>query len=76
MLRLGVFPVILLRPNAAVERRRAGLSSAPHAHNEMAHVRRARDDVSPESSYEKVDTRWLVALALELNRRSVSERRV
>ena len=31
--------------NAAVERRRAALSSAPHVHNEMAHLRRARDDV-------------------------------
>jgi hypothetical protein len=31
--------------NAAVERRRAALSSAPHVHNEMSHVRRARDDV-------------------------------
>ena len=31
-------------PNAAVERRRAALSSAPHVHNEMAHLRRARDD--------------------------------
>src|SRR6476469_4625643 len=32
--------------------------------------------LSPESSYEKVDTRWLVALSVELNRRTVPERRV
>ena len=32
-------------PNAAVERRRDYVSSAPQVHNEMAHVRRARDDV-------------------------------
>jgi hypothetical protein len=31
--------------NAAVERRRVALSSATHVHNEMAHVRRARDAV-------------------------------
>jgi hypothetical protein len=29
-------------PNAAVERRRDHVSSAPHVHNEMAHMRRAR----------------------------------
>ena len=54
--------------NAAVERPRAALSSAARVHNEMTHLRHARDDVSPESSLEKVDTRWLVALALELHR--------
>jgi hypothetical protein len=31
--------------NAAVERRRAELSSALQAHNEMARLLRARDDV-------------------------------
>jgi hypothetical protein len=31
--------------NAAVERRRAALSSAQQAHNEMARLLRARDDV-------------------------------
>lgn len=31
--------------NSAVELRRAALSSAPHVHNEMAHLRRACDDV-------------------------------
>jgi hypothetical protein len=31
--------------NAAVERRRGHLSSAPRVHNGMTHVRRARDDV-------------------------------
>jgi hypothetical protein len=45
-------------------------------HNEMAHLRRARDDVSPESSVEKVDTRWLDAVALELHWGTVSESRV
>ena len=33
-------------PNAAVERRRAALSSAQQAHNEMARLLRARDAVS------------------------------
>jgi hypothetical protein len=33
-------------PNAAVQRPRAALSSATHVHNEMAHVRRARADLS------------------------------
>jgi hypothetical protein len=32
--------------NAAVQRPRDQLSSATHVHNEMAHVRRARADVS------------------------------
>ena len=63
-------------PNAAVQRPRDQMSSAARVHNVMTHMRRARADVSRESSYPKVDTRWLVALALELNRRSVSERRV
>ena len=31
--------------NAAVERRRAALSSAQHAHNEVTRLLRARDDV-------------------------------
>jgi hypothetical protein len=31
--------------NAAVERRRDKVSSAPRVHNEMAHMRRARDAV-------------------------------
>ena len=35
--------------NAAVERRRDHVSSAPHVHNEMAHLRRARDDGSPSA---------------------------
>ena len=35
--------------NAAVERRRDALSSAPHVHNAVAHVRRARADVSPSA---------------------------
>jgi hypothetical protein len=34
-----------LPPNAAVERRRDHVCSAPHVHNEMAHLRRARADV-------------------------------
>ena len=62
--------------NAAVERPRDHASSAARVHNEMTHMRRARADLSRESSFEKVDTRWLVALALELHRRTVSERRV
>jgi hypothetical protein len=33
-------------PNAAVQRPRDHVSSAPHVHNEMAHLRRARDAVS------------------------------
>jgi len=33
-------------PNAAVQRPRDQMSSATHVHNEMAHVRRARADVS------------------------------
>jgi hypothetical protein len=37
--------VHLVTPNAAVERRRAALSSAPRVHNEMTHMRRARDAV-------------------------------
>ena len=48
-----------------------------HHHSQATEdMRRARADVSRESSFEKVDTRWLVALALELHRRTVSERRV
>ena len=35
----------LMPHNAAVERRRAALSSAPRVHNEMTHMRRARADV-------------------------------
>ena len=35
--------------NAAVERRRAALSSAQQAHNEMARLLRARDDGSPSA---------------------------
>jgi len=35
-----------LSPNAAVERPRDHVSSAPDVHNEMTHLRRARDDVS------------------------------
>jgi hypothetical protein len=70
-----IFP-FFYRLNAAVQRPRASLSSATHVHNEMAHVRRARADVSRGSSLEKVDTRWLVAAALKLHRRTVSERRV
>ena len=35
-----------LSPNAAVQRPRDHVSSATHVHNEMAHVRRARADVS------------------------------
>jgi len=31
--------------NAAVERRRDHVSSAPHVHNEMPHMRRARDTI-------------------------------
>jgi hypothetical protein len=34
-----------LPPNAAVERRRDQVSSAPRVHNEMTHMRRARDAV-------------------------------
>jgi hypothetical protein len=34
-----------MTPNAAVERRRAALSSAQQAHNEMARLLRASDDV-------------------------------
>lgn len=30
-------------PNAAVQRRRAAVRSATHVHNEMTHVRRARN---------------------------------
>ena len=57
------------------------LPNAPHQrrHYGAAHARRAPSDLlqlGAESSYAKVDTRWLVALALEFNRRSVSERRV
>jgi hypothetical protein len=33
----------MLSPNAAVERPRDELSSAPRVHNEMTHMRRARD---------------------------------
>ena len=65
-----------LSSNAAVQRPRDHVSSAPHLQNEVTHLRRARADASRESSFEKVDTRWLVALALELHRRTVSERRV
>jgi hypothetical protein len=35
--------------NAAVERRRTALSSAQQAHNEVARLLRARDDVSPSA---------------------------
>ena len=38
--------VLVESPNAAVQRPPAALSSATHVHNEMAHVRRARADVS------------------------------
>jgi hypothetical protein len=34
-----------VRPNAAVERPRDALSSAPRVHNEMTHVRRTHADV-------------------------------
>jgi hypothetical protein len=34
-----------LAPNAAVERPRDHVSSAPRVHNEMTHMRRARDAV-------------------------------
>jgi hypothetical protein len=34
-----------MMPNAAVERRRAALSSAQQAHNEMTRLLRARDTV-------------------------------
>ena len=54
--------------NAAVERPRDHVSSAPRVHNEMTRVRRARDTVPPESSYAKVDTRWLLEALLELDR--------
>jgi hypothetical protein len=57
-----------MTPNAAVQRPRDQLSSAARVHNEMTHMRRARTAGSRESSFEKVDTRWLVALALELHR--------
>jgi hypothetical protein len=36
-------------PNAAVERRRAALSSAQQAHNGLARLLRARDDGSPSA---------------------------
>jgi hypothetical protein len=39
----------LVSPNAAVQRRRAARTSAARVHNEVAHVRRARDDVSPSA---------------------------
>src|SRR5262245_13516650 len=42
--------VILPPPNAAVQRRRADLTSAPRAHNEMSRLRRARDAVSPSAA--------------------------
>jgi hypothetical protein len=38
-------PTVLSPANAAVERRRAALSSAQQAHNEMARLLRARDAV-------------------------------
>jgi hypothetical protein len=37
---------ISIAPNAAVQRPRADLSSAARVHNEVAHMRRARTDVS------------------------------
>jgi hypothetical protein len=36
---------MIMAANAAVERRRVALSSAQQAHNEMARLLRARDDV-------------------------------
>jgi hypothetical protein len=63
-------------PNAAVQRPRVAPTSAARAHNEMTRLRRARDAVSRGTSYEKVDTHWLAAAALERYRRLVSERRV
>ena len=42
---LGYRHTVSVAPNAAVERRRAALSSAQQAHNEMARLLRARDDV-------------------------------
>jgi hypothetical protein len=36
----------MLSPNAAVQRPRDQLSSAARVHNEVAHMRRARADVS------------------------------
>jgi len=52
------------------------MSSAARVHDEMTHMRRARADVSPESSFGKVDTRWLEGKTFELHRGTVSERRV
>ena len=40
----------LVTHNAAVQRPRAALSSAQQAHNEVAHLRRARDAVSPSAA--------------------------
>jgi hypothetical protein len=42
---LGYRHMLRVAPNAAVERRRAALSSAQQAHDEMACLLRARDDV-------------------------------
>jgi hypothetical protein len=39
---LGYRHTLRVASNAAVERRRAALSSAPRGHNEMPHMRRAR----------------------------------
>jgi hypothetical protein len=36
--------------NVPVQRRRDALSSAPHVHNEMPHLRRARDAVQPSAA--------------------------
>jgi len=40
----------IVPPNAPVQRRRADLSSAPRAHNEMTRSRRARVAVSPSAA--------------------------
>jgi hypothetical protein len=42
---LGYRHTLRVAPNAAVEPPRDHVSSAPHVHNEMAHLRRARTDV-------------------------------
>jgi hypothetical protein len=41
--RLDMLHSAIVTPNAAVERRRAALSSAQQAHNEMARLLRASD---------------------------------
>ena len=42
----GRIRLSLVSPNVAVQRPRDHVSSAPHVHNEMTHLRRANDWVS------------------------------